>query len=67
MPGSRRIPRAASGGPFACEILSIDVTRRVATVTARETDAHGTVIDYFHLLKVGDNWSIVSKLWDAES
>jgi hypothetical protein len=26
---------------------------------------HGPVIDYFHLLKVGDTWSIVSKLWDA--
>jgi len=26
----------------------------------------GTVIDYFHLLKVGGQWSIVSKLWDAE-
>ena len=32
----------------------------------RETDLHGGVIDYLHLLKVGDDWSIVSKLWDAE-
>jgi len=24
------------------------------------------VIDHFHLLKVGERWSIVSKLWDAE-
>ena len=27
---------------------------------------HDTAIDYFHLLKVGDRWSIVSKLWDSE-
>jgi hypothetical protein len=27
---------------------------------------HGVVIDHFHLLKIGERWSIVSKLWDAE-
>ena len=32
----------------------------------RESDRHGVVIDHFHLLKVGERWSIVSKLWDAE-
>ena len=58
---------AATGDPFACEILAIAVTGRVATATVRETDNHGAVIDYFHLLRVGDAWSIVSKLWDAES
>ena len=58
---------AVTGDPFECEILSIDLTGRVATATVREKDRHGAVIDYFHLLKIGDNWSIVSKLWDAES
>ena len=58
---------AATGEPFGCEILSIDVTGRVASATVRETGHDGAVIDYFHLLKVGDRWSIVSKLWDAES
>jgi putative lumazine-binding protein len=57
---------AATGDPFTCEILEIAVTR-VATATVRETDRHGSVIDYFHLLKIGDQWSIVSKLWDGES
>ena len=28
--------------------------------------AHRVVIDHFHLLKIGERWSIVSKLWDAE-
>ncbi len=51
---------------FSFSILEIAVTGRVAAVTAREIDSHGSVIDYFHLLKVGDRWWIVSKLWDSE-
>ena len=57
---------AAAGTPFSCETLGIGVTGRVATAKVRESDHHGVVIDHFHLLKVGDHWSIVSKLWDAE-
>ena len=57
---------AATGDPFSCEILGIEMTGRVGTATVRESDRHGVVIDHFHLLKVGDRWSIVSKLWDAE-
>ena len=56
----------ATGDPYACDILSIDVTARVASVSVRE-EYHGPAIDYFHLLKIGDTWSIVSKLWDSES
>jgi hypothetical protein len=56
---------AAAGDPYACDILSIDVTGRVAAASVREL-YHDTAIDYFHLLKVGDTWSIVSKLWDSE-
>lgn len=51
---------------YNCAILGLEVTGRVAVATVRETDPHGDVIDYFHLLKVGDRWWIVSKLWDAE-
>jgi hypothetical protein len=57
---------AKTGEPFGCLILTIEVTGRVATATVRETSHEGDVIDYFHLLKVGDRWWIVSKLWDAE-
>ena len=57
---------AATGEPFSCETLGLDVTGRVATAKVRESDHHGVVIDHFHLLKVGECWSIVSKLWDAE-
>jgi hypothetical protein len=51
---------------YNCSILGIEITGRVATAKVRETDPHGDVIDYFHLLKDGDRWSTVSKLWDAE-
>jgi hypothetical protein len=51
---------------YSCTILGIEVTGRVATAKVRETDLHGDVIDHFHLLKAGDRWSIVSKIWDAE-
>ena len=51
---------------YGCLVLGIEVTGRVATAKVRETDLHGDVIDHFHLLKVGDRWWIVSKIWDAE-
>jgi len=58
----------ANGEPatYKCAILDIDITGRVASAKIRETDPHGDVIDYFHLLKVGETWSIVSKVWDSE-
>ena len=46
-------------------VMEIVITNRVAAATIRETESHGDWIDYFHLLKVGDRWWIVSKLWDA--
>ena len=51
---------------YTCTVLGIEITGRVATAKVRETDLHGDVIDHFHLLKVGDRWWIVSKIWDAE-
>jgi len=57
---------AATGEVFGCSILSIEATGRVAAATVRETSHEGDVIDYFHLLKDGDRWWIVSKLWDAK-
>ena len=52
---------------YKCEILGIEITQRVAAAKIRETDLHGDAIDYFHLLKVGETWSIVSKVWDSET
>ena len=58
---------SATGEIFECVILTIEITGRVAAAKARETSHEGDVIDYFHLLSDGNRWSIVSKLWDAES
>ena len=51
---------------FACAVLSVELTGRVATATVRETSHGETVLVHFHLLKIQDRWSIVSKLWDTE-
>lgn len=51
---------------YSCTVINVEVTGRVAIAKIREVDPHGTVIDHFHLLKVGDGWSIVSKIWDAD-
>jgi len=56
-----------TGESFGCAVLAIEVTGRVAAATVRETSHEGDVIDYFHLLNDGNQWLIVSKLWDAES
>ena len=54
-----------TGEPFDCVVLSLETVGRVASAKVRETH-EGAVIDYFHLLKDGDRWWIVSKLWDTE-
>jgi putative lumazine-binding protein len=51
---------------YNCLVLDVEITNRVAAAKIRETDSHGDVTDYFHLLKVDDRWWIVSKVWDAE-
>ena len=56
----------ATGDPYDCEVLEIEVTNRVAAASVRETLHQETVIDHFHLLKVSERWWIVSKLWDTE-
>ncbi|HKP70270.1 MAG TPA: nuclear transport factor 2 family protein [Pyrinomonadaceae bacterium] len=58
----------ANGVPdgYTCTVLGIEVTGRVATAKVRETDMHGDVIDHFHLLKDGERWWVVSKIWDSE-
>lgn len=53
--------------PYQCSVLDIKTTNRIATATIREREPHGIWIDYFHLLKAGDRWWIVSKLWDSET
>lgn len=51
---------------YTCSVLGIEITGRVATAKIRETELYVDTIDHFHLLKDGDRWWIVSKIWDAE-
>lgn len=57
---------AETGEVFECSILSIEQTGRVAAAKMREAGPDGVFIDYFHLLNDGNEWRIVSKLWDYE-
>jgi hypothetical protein len=62
-------PSMAEGGvPYKGEIASVDVAGRVASVTLKETGLAGTMnfTDYFHLIKVDDEWKIFSKTFTTE-
>ena len=63
-------PSMAEGGaPYQGEIASVDVAGNVASVTVKETGFAGTMsfTDYFHLIKVDDEWKIFSKTFTTEA
>ena len=63
-------PSMAEGGaPYKGEITSVDVVGNVASVTLKETGFAGTMrfTDYFHLIKVDDEWKIFSKTFTTET
>ena len=63
-------PSMAEGGaPYKGEITSVDVVGNVASVTLKETDFAGgmSFTDYFHLIKVDDEWKILSKTFTTEA
>ena len=63
-------PSMAEGGaPYQGEITSVDVAGNVASVTVKETGFAGTMsfTDYFHLIKVDDEWKIFSKTFTTET
>ncbi|NHJ84963.1 MAG: nuclear transport factor 2 family protein [Asgard group archaeon] len=51
------------------EILTIDVSGKAANAKVKTTVATSTniitYIDYLNLLKIGENWQIVNKIFDA--
>jgi hypothetical protein len=62
-------PSMAEGGaPYKGEIVSIDVVGNVASATIKETGFGGSMAftDYFHLLKEGGQWKIISKTFTTE-
>ena len=54
----------SKGDPYQAEIESIRIEGNVASVIVSETGfrGEGTLVDFFHLIKVDGKWSIISKL-----
>jgi hypothetical protein len=57
----------ATGAPYKAQILDIQASARTAGLRLEETGFFGTTsfVNYFHLLKVGDEWQIVSKTFES--
>ena len=51
--------------PYKAEITSIHVEGNVASAVISETGFRGDTafVDFFHLIKIDDNWQIISKLF----
>ena len=56
-----------AGAPYNAEITSIEITGDTANVTLKETGFAGNFnfINYFHLMKVEDEWTIMSKTFTS--
>ena len=55
----------SKGDKYQAEIESIRIEGNVASVIVSETGfrGEGTLVDFFHLIKVDGKWSIISKLF----
>lgn len=57
---------ASQGEPYACETTSVEVHGGVAVVTVAERHyVHYDYVTSLHLVRDGDHWSIVSKLFNG--
>ena len=56
---------ASNNDPYQAEIESIRIEGNVASVIVSETGfrGEGTLVDFFHLIKVEGQWYIISKLF----
>ena len=56
---------AENNDPYQGEIESIRIEGNVASVIVSETGfkGSGTLVDFFHLIKVDGKWAIISKLF----
>ena len=65
---SKNPPMSEAGAPYNGEITSIEITGNTANVTVKETGFAGTLnfTNYFHLMKVEDEWKIMSKTFTTE-
>ena len=62
-----RLSMEATGAAYQAEILDIEAGPRTASVRLDETGFFGVTsfVNYFHLLKVDDEWLIVSKTFES--
>lgn len=51
--------------PYHAEVESITVEGNIASVMLSETGFKGTgnLVNHFHLIKIGDDWKIIAKLF----
>lgn len=56
---------ASNNDPYQAEIELIRIEGSIANVVLSETGfrGNGTLVDHFHLIKEGDTWKIISKLF----
>jgi hypothetical protein len=56
---------ASNKDPYQAEIESIHIEGNVASVILSETGfrGQGVLVDFFHLIKTGGKWQIISKLF----
>jgi hypothetical protein len=56
---------ASTGDPYQGEVESICIEGNVASVVLSESGfrGDGTLVDFFHLIKVDGAWTIISKLF----
>ena len=57
----------STGAPYTSQILDVNASSRTASLRLEETGFFGVAsfVNYFHLLKVGDEWKIVSKTFES--
>jgi hypothetical protein len=57
----------ASGAPYKAQIIDVQASSRTASLRVDETGFFGATsfVNYFHLLRVGEEWQIVSKTFES--
>ena len=59
-------PDIPAGAEYQAEIVNVEVSGSVASVTLKEMGFMGlNFTDYFHLVKVDETWKIISKTFEG--
>ena len=57
----------STGAPYTSQIIDVHASSRTASLRLEETGFFGafSFVNYFHLLKVEDEWKIVAKTFES--